>query len=110
MYRLLDLGEAVLSSDEFYRPGDGWVVFNTLPTSTVVGYGDLPVRRKVENWGRYKILVAHESTPESFQHEMTVLLPSDDGADIVDDICRLLTESQVRDCIWKLDISDDQGD
>lgn len=54
-----------------------------------------------EKWETHKILVAHESKPEEFKHEVSISVIGEHGAGLVDEICGLLNGASSCDCIWK---------
>lgn len=50
MYRLLDEGEDILPTDQYFDTRHGWQPCNALRPHTVrVSYSSLPVRRKIED-------------------------------------------------------------
>lgn len=52
-------------------------------------------------WETYEILVAHESNPEEFKHEVSISVIGEYGDILVDEICGLLNNTNNCDCTWK---------
>lgn len=58
---------------------------------------------------KYKVLVAHQSHPEHFRHEIDIDFVGADHTEVAQEIIDLLNENNLRDCIFKIDDSTAEG-
>jgi hypothetical protein len=52
---------------------------------------------------KYKILVAHQSHPEDFRHEIDIDFIGTEWTEVAQEMVNLLNEDNFRDCIFKID-------
>jgi hypothetical protein len=60
---------------------------------------------------KYKILVAHQSHPEDFRHEIDIDFIGTEWTEVAQEMVDLLNEDNFRDCIFKIDepTAEDRG-